>query len=84
MPKLREPGPVKASKMVVGKIAYYRKVNGITSRELATTIRVSDSTFSRKMTNPGTLTLDQLFQIARKCHFSSDDLMEIMNTAMGL
>ena len=84
MPKLRDPGPVKACRMVAGKVAEYRVVHGIRTHELAVAVGVSDETLNRKMRDPGTLTLAQLIAIARKCHFTADDFTKIMNVALGL
>lgn len=84
MPKLRDPGPVKACRMVAGKVAGYRVEYDIKTHELAVAVGVSDETLNRKLRDPGTLTLAQLIAIARKCHFTVDDFTKIMNVALGL
>lgn len=65
------------SKMVGSKIFYYRKMNGITLRELADTIGVSEQQQSRYERGVNRINLDRLGQYADYFEIGIKDLLDI-------
>lgn len=65
------------SKMVDSKIIYYRKMNGITLRELADTIGVSEQQQSRYERGVNRINLDRLGQYADYFEIGIKDLLDI-------
>ncbi|HGF6561681.1 TPA: helix-turn-helix transcriptional regulator [Providencia alcalifaciens] len=65
------------SKVVGSKIIYYRKMNGITLRELADTIGVSEQQQSRYERGVNRINLDRLWQYADYFEIGIKDLLDI-------
>lgn len=72
--------PVKTVKKhpFIAKMECEAGIRGISDSELAVTMRVSESTFFRRKSNPNDLSVDELMRFAKKLK------MEIVITAEGL
>lgn len=77
MPRLKVEEFDKQKKVLIAKIKYAMTLYDISPKELSLALHISIATFYNRLNNPGRFTLEELYRLSKKLHFSFADLMDI-------